>query len=74
MEPVLGTERSRLIRALIPTASDNATCFDTVLAYLTIVLDPEDDAVLDALVKNVGLPVIAESHSTSVLPLKGIPS
>jgi hypothetical protein len=74
VEPTLGTERSRLIRTLIPTASDNATCFDTVLAYLTIVLDPEDDAVLDALVKELGPPVLTESLSTTALPFNGIPT
>jgi hypothetical protein len=74
-ETTLGLDRARLIRLLLPLASANDTAFDTVLAYLLIVSDPEDSGVLGEVVAQLGAPVLpTTSASTPAPPTGGIPA
>jgi hypothetical protein len=74
-ETSLGLERARLIRLLLPLAAANNTAFDTVLAYLLIVSDPEDSGVLDQVVAQLGAPVPATaSAAVPAPPPGGIPA
>jgi hypothetical protein len=41
-DPALEDQRSELIRALVPVAAVNPTALDTVLSYLLIASEPDD--------------------------------
>jgi hypothetical protein len=56
----LGSERARLIRMLVPAASQNATTLDTVLGYLFIATALKDVDIMERVVKETGPVVLAE--------------
>ncbi len=62
-ENSIGAERARLIRMLVPPASQNATALDTVLSYLLIATAPKVLNVLKHVVEEIGPLVIAEARA-----------
>jgi hypothetical protein len=70
-ETALGFRRARLIRSLLPVASRSATAFDTVLGYLLMASDPEDETLLSAVVAELGAPVLPSAHEPTVPPPTG---
>jgi hypothetical protein len=56
-DDALEDERVDLVRALVPVAAANATALDTLLGYLLIAAEPDDEALLEAIVREAG-PVV----------------
>ncbi len=50
----LEDERATLIRTLVPVATVNPTALDTILSYLLMAAQPEDEDLLEDIVKEAG--------------------
>jgi hypothetical protein len=53
-DPALEDERSALIRSLVPAASGNPTALDSLLSYLLIAADLDDDELLAEIAEAAG--------------------
>lgn len=68
----LEAERTMLIRTLIPVASINPTAVDTLLSYLLIAAQPEDQDLLDDIVNEAGDVAFNEVGPPTSGPVTGV--
>ena len=59
-------ERVDLVRALVPVAAANATALDTLLGYLLIAAEPDDEALLAGIVREAGPVVFSDPVPAAV--------